>query len=294
MLTTFKRKAETARRERAPEITAELPEITAEPPKNTAEPPKIAVEPPQNTNQPPHNTPQAPPNTTQAPAPLRRKVTLYFKESRPVQKKGGNEGEVVEDDEEDDEEEEDELEEDELEEEEGEAMVVDEEPAVSSLTSFLEIVLTFERVPRDMAQKGLPRELPLQESGRARRRRQKGLRSATPGRSMGAVLLIPIQVGKIPSTKLQIRLPLRYVASIRFIHSSLTGMTVPSVRERAGGLCRFTKRAVQTMQVEEAGVQPDAPEPLNWKNRPPHVFRSRAPGVPHQAGKRIRLGSPEG
>ena len=91
------------------------------------------------------------------------KVTLYFKESLPEQKKGGNEG-----GEDEEEEEEDELEEEE-EEEEGEAMVVDEEPVVSSPISFLEIVLLFERVPRDVAQKGLPRELLLQESGRAHR-----------------------------------------------------------------------------------------------------------------------------
>ena len=84
------------------------------------------------------------------------------------------------------------------------------------------------------------------------------------------------------------------VCHIHSIHLGLTGMTVLSVRGRAGGLRRFTKRAMQMMQVEEAGVQPDAPEPLNWKNRPPHIFRSRASGFPHQAGIRVRFGSPKG
>ena len=87
---------------------------------------------------------------------------LFFKEPPPKQKKGGNEGE-------------------EEEEEEGEAMVVDEEPGVvSSPTLFLEVVLTFERVPRAVAHEGLPRELLLQESGRACRRCQKGLQSTMP------------------------------------------------------------------------------------------------------------------
>jgi hypothetical protein len=60
-------------------------------------------------------------------------------------------------------------------------------------------------------------------------------------------------------------------------------MAVPPVRRWGPRLQSCAKQPLQAVQEAEAGVQPDAPEPLDQKNRSSRAASGRYSGVPHQA-----------